>query len=214
MEKKIETKLRDNGTYIKVETIKTTPEDGFVHQKVIRPVGMKNHGKYYKGYSTTKFFSTNDPRITRPLAYCMCILFLIIGIILLLFRSWFFGIIFVATGIFSLITSKKDIDSITNKLKKQGYDVTIDSEEEKEQLKKEFVGTLNSNFNEAVSQTFTKDNKKWFMKIFISLYSAITLIISLLLSIFINIFLGLFVFIILLVSGLLYYYLILKIFKH
>lgn len=122
------------------ETIETTPEDGFVKDKEIRPVKMQHYGKgntqYHKGFAKTVSYTTNDPRITRPVAYGICGIFLAIGIIMLLIGNWFFGIIFTAIAIFGLVKSKKDIDKVAEELRSKGQDVTIDSIEEKEQLKK------------------------------------------------------------------------------
>ena len=75
---KKERKIIDNknGTTTVVETVETTPEDGFVHGSVIRPTKMQHYGKdstmYHKGYSKTFTYTTDDPRITRPVAYTLC----------------------------------------------------------------------------------------------------------------------------------------------
>jgi len=217
--KKTKEKLKDTIiNNVEVETIETTPEDGFVHGSVIRPVKMQHYGKdntlYHKGYSKTFTYTTNDPRITRPFIKIMCGLFFAIGLImLLLFKDIFFGIIFMAVSVFTYFKSKKDIDKIAEELKQQGKDVTIDSKEEAEQIKNEFVGTIKSGMNDAISSTFTKNNFKWFIKSSLPIYIIVTILVSGLLGIFVNIFLGLFVLIILVLGGLLYYYLISKLFK-
>lgn len=214
MENKKETEQKENKIFKNIETIETTPNDGVVPEKVIRPVDMDTIGKYHKGYSTTKSFSTNDPRITRPFVYGTCSLIFILGIIMLLTGNLFFGIIFVVSGILVFNKAKKDIDKISDELKSKGQDVTIDSVEEKEQLKTEFVDGLKENLKETTKQTFTKDKFRWFVKTTIPIYCVITIIITLLLGLLINIFLGIFVFIILAIGGLLYYFILSKICKH
>lgn len=218
MKKQKEVKINDNGSTTKIETIETTPEDGFVHSSVIRPVKMQHYGKdntmYHKGYSKTFTYTTNDPRITRPIAYTMCGIFLAIGIFMLLLQNWFFGIIFTATALFAFSKSKKDIDKIAEELKQQGGDVTIDSKEEAEQLKNEVVGTFKDGMNDAISSTFTKNNFKWFIKASLPIYVIVVILVSLLLSTFVNVFLGLFIFGLLTIGGFLYFFILSKIFKH
>lgn len=201
------------------ETIETTPEDGFVPEKEIRPVKMQHYGdgntQYHKGYSKTVVFTTNDPIITRPFIKIVCGIFFVIGLVMLLFfRNIFFGLIFIATSIFTYVKANKDIDKIADELKSKGQDVTIDSVEEKEQLKNGVSGIFNQSVKDVTSSTFTKDNYKWFIKTTMPIYCIIVAIIVILISIFVNIFLGLFVLIVLGLGGLLYYYLISKLFKY
>ena len=54
MEKKKEIKKNSNGSITTIETIETTPEDGFVSEGLIRPTNMDTVGKYHKGYAKTK----------------------------------------------------------------------------------------------------------------------------------------------------------------
>lgn len=118
---------------LNVETIETTPEDGFVKDKTIRPVKMQHYGKgntqYHKGYAKTVVYTTNDPRISRPFVYGVCGIFLAIGILMLLIEKLFFGVIFTTTAILTFVIAKKDIDKIAEG-KRQ--DVTVDSVEKKE----------------------------------------------------------------------------------
>lgn len=214
MEKQKETKINKNGVYETIETIETTPNDGIVPEKIIRPVDMDTVGKYHKGYSTTKTFSTNDPRITRPFVYGTCSLILILGIVMLLTGNLFFGIVFVVSGILVFNKAKKDIDKIADEFKSKGQDVTIDSVEEKEQLKNEVIDDFKNSLKETTKKTFTRDKFKWFVKTTIPIYCGIAIVISFLLGFLINIFLGIFVFIILAIGGLLYYFILSKICKH
>ena len=200
------------------EVIEVTPKDGFVSVEKIIPTKMKHYDKgntqYHKGFASTVSYTTNDPRITRPMAYGICGIFLAIGIIMLLIGNWFFCTIFTAVAIFGLVKSKKDIDKVAEELRSKGQDVTIDSIEEKEQLKNEIKEISKNSINDVTTSVFTKDNYKWFAKSTIPIYCIISVIIVVLISIFVNIFLGLFLLVILGLYGLLYYYLISKLFKN
>ena len=170
---------------------------------------------YHKGYSKTFIYTTNDPRITRPFMKIMCGIFLAIGLVmLLLFKDIFFGIIFISVSIFAYFKSKKDIDKIAEELKQQGKDVTIDSKEEAEQIKNEFVGTIKGGMNDAISSTFTKNNFKWFIKASLPIYAIVVILVSLLLGVFVSVFLGLFIFGLLTIGGFIYFFILSKIFKH
>lgn len=131
MERKQETKIKDNGSYIEKEIITQTPEDGFVPNSIMEPARPDTYSdkRYYKGYRKTVSYTTNDPRITRPFIYGLCGLFLIIGIILLLSHSWVMATLFILIPLFGFYESKKDIDAIENELKKKEQDVTIDSDD-------------------------------------------------------------------------------------
>lgn len=200
------------------ETIETTPADGFVKDKEIRPAKMQHYGEgntqYHKGLAKTVSYTTNDPKITRPVAYGICGIFLAIGIIMLLIGNCFFGIIFTAVATFGLVKSKKDIDRVAEELRSKGQDVTIDSAEEKEQLKNEINEISKNSINDITTSTFNKANYKLFAKSTIPIYCIISAIIVVLISIFVNILLGLFLLVILGLCGLLYYYLISKLFKN
>lgn len=75
---------------------------------------------------------------------------------MLLIKEWIFGIIFTFMAVFGFIKSKKDIDKIADTLTSQGFDVTIDSKEEKEQLKNEVKSIIGSGFKDVTSSVFTK----------------------------------------------------------
>lgn len=215
------TKEKINNTIINnlyKETIETIPEDGFVKDKEIRPVKMQHYGKdntqYHKGYAKTISYTTNDPRITRPFAYGVFGIALLIGFFMLLIGNWFFGIIFTSTALFGFVKSKKAIDKVAEELKNKGQDVTVDSVEEKEQLKSEIIEIAKKTVDEVKTSSFTKNNFKSFAKSTIPIYCIISVITVILISILVNIYLGLFILIILGLCGLLYYYLISKLFKH
>lgn len=213
LEKKIENK-EINNIDVEIETIATTPEDGFLSQSKIRPVNINNYGKFHKGYTTTKTYMTDDPRITRLFITCVCCLFLGIGLFMLLFKIWFFGIIFIFVSIFGYIKATKDIDKIAKELKKQGKDVTINSKEEAIQIKNDFIKELKAGFKESSANTFTKERFKYFFKITIPIYIIIVIIVTLSISVLINIFMGIFIFILLVIIGLLYYLILRKFCKY
>ena len=215
MEKKV-IKEENNGLYTKVETIETTPEDGFVNKADINKVDINNYRKYQKGYSKSFSFGTNDPRITRPLAYSMFGIFLVIGIIILLlnltsmnFIMIFMGACFIFSGISGIIKSKKDIDKIEQELKKTGNYHEKLSKDEKEEYKK----IITDGISNVKKSTFTKDNFNWFLKISLPIYCVIGIIVFLFITIFINVFLGIFILITLILCGLFYYWIIAKICK-
>mgnify|MGYP004518820971 CR=1 FL=1 len=113
--------------YEKIETKKTTPADGFVSKTIIQPTNIGSYGQYHKGYSIRKTYTTNNPKVTRIFAYSMCLIFLIIGVISLLAKIWFFGITFTLVSIFSFCKAKEDIDKIEKNCKDQHESVDFDS---------------------------------------------------------------------------------------
>ena len=196
---------------VKTKKIETRPEDGFVREADIHEVNPNNYGKYFKGYSNSTVYTTSDPRITRPFIYGFCSLFLIIGILSLLFGGWFFGIIFIASATILFTKSKKDIDKIENELKaNSNYD---NSKEESRKVQKEFVEGIGGDLENATKRTFTKDNFNKFKKETLIVYCIISFIIFMLLAIFVNLFLGIFVLIVLVLCGFIYYSIISKICK-
>lgn len=215
MEKKEKIKYNNDGTYIKVETIETTPEDGFVEKRKINPLDMDNYHKYHKGYSQNKVFTTNDPRIMRPFVFIVCGLFWIIGTIFLLISflktnimTFLFGLSFLAISTWSFFKAKKDIDNVEKKLLKNS-NYNPDDKKVIEGFKKD----IKSDFNEINKSVFTKEKLKWFLKTSLIMYSVIAITIFIILSILINIFLGLFILVFLILIGFLYYWLISKMFK-
>lgn len=136
MKEKIIYEKNENGLYSKLTTKEQTPEDGFVYQNkehIATSWSETNNpprSVWHKGYAKNFSYTTNDPRITRPFVYAVCGIFLLTGIILLLFRSWFMGIVFTAGVLFTFFDSKKDIDAIENDLRARGHD--MDSKEKKQ----------------------------------------------------------------------------------
>lgn len=218
MKKEIINKKNENGLYTKTTITEKTPEDGFVYENKEHiatswsDTNSPPRSVWHKGYAKKFSYTTNDPRITRPFAYAICGIFLIIGIIFLLFHSWFFGIVFTAGALFTFYDSKKDIDSIEEDLRKQGHD--MDSESKKNEVRKEFAETMKNGINDVATSTFTKKNFKDFTKLTIPIYCIIAIVTSLFIIIFVNLFLGIFVSLLLTVIGIFYYYIFSKIFKH
>ena len=218
MKKKIIDEKNENGLYTKTTIKEKTPEDEFVYENkehIATSWSKTNHpprSVWHKGYAKKFSYTTNDPRITRPFVYAMCGIFLAIGIICLLFHSWFFGIVFTAGALFTFYDSKKDIDAIEEDLKKQGHD--MDSESKKEEVRKEFVETIKNGSKDVITSTFTKEHFKYFAKKSVPLYSVIAIATSLFIMIFVNIFLGIFISLLFTIIGIFYYYIISKICKH
>lgn len=212
MDKETKYKINDNGSFTTEETIRTTPQDGVVPESKIRPAAMpqETYGKYHAGYSTTKSYSTNDPRVTRTAALIFCVIFTVIGIIALMLKLWFFGIAFIGAAIFGFVKSKRDIDAIADKLKKQGKDVTIDSKEELKEVVSGVTGDMKTGFQESARETFTDDKIKHFTKLTLPIFCILGVIVSVALSVFVSIPLGIFVLIVFAVCGALYYFVFLK----
>lgn len=210
---KVQNTIIDN---FEVETIETTPEDGFIQQTQLHPANpldFEKHVTYKKGYSKTKSYSTDDPRITRPFVYGVSTIFMLIGIVSLIFGNWFFGIMFTAISIFTFIKSKEDIDAIAKEKAKQGKDVTIDSKEEAQQLIDNFSNTIKEGFKESKETVWTKKNYKWFLKTALPIYIISSIFISIICFIA-NIILGVFVVIMLIIIGIVSFYFIYKICKY
>lgn len=218
MKKKIIDEKNENGLYVKTTIKEKNPEDGFVYENKEHistswsETNKPGHYVWHKGYAKKFSYTTNDPRITRPFAYAMCGIFLTIGIICLLFHSWFFGIVFTAVALFTFYDSKKDIDAIEKDLRNQGHD--MDSKEKKEEVRKEFAETMKDGFNDVKTSTLTKEHFKGFAEQTIPIYCIIAIVTSLFIMIFVNIILGIFVSLLLTAIGIFYYYIFSKIFKH
>lgn len=218
MEKKIIDEKNENSLYSKITIEKQTPEDGFIDENKEHlatswsEINNPPRQVYYKGYAKKISYTTNDPRITRPVAYAICSVFLVIGIILLLSHSWFFGISFTSMALFAFYKSKKDIDAIEENLKKQGHD--MNSKEKKEEVRKEFIGTMKDGINDVTTSTFTKEHFNWFFKVSVPIYCIIVIVTSLFLTIAVHWILGLVVFGICSICGVFFYYIVSKICKN
>lgn len=210
---KIKDTIIDN---LEVETIETTPEEGFIQESKLHPANpldFEKHVTYKKGYTKTKSYTTDDPRVTRPFAYGISSIFFLIGISSLIFGNYFFGMIFTAISIFAFLKTKKDIDTISKEKQKQGKDVTIDSKEEAQQLINDFSNVIKKDFKDDKKMVWTKKNYKWFLKIALPIYIIISILVSIICFIA-NIILGIFVILILIIIGITSFYLIYKICKY
>ncbi len=133
MEVKEEKRINPNGSYT-VKTVKTkTSQDGFVPETQMYENKMGHYGKYHKGYMKVTSYRTNDPKVTRPFVYGMCILFIVIGAFILLggvvmgmlvslpimLVSIFLSFSFIGMGVFALVKAKKDIDRVEAEIRMQ-----------------------------------------------------------------------------------------------
>lgn len=202
----------EDGTFYTEETIRTTPEDGFVAEHTMRPAAMPSEtfGKARVGYNTTKSFSTNNPKVTRPFVYIFCGIFLLIGIGLLFSHAKLMAIPFLFMSVFGLIKSNKQIDKVAEQLEAQGVDTTIDSPEELKEVAAEVSDTFKQNFAEVTQQTFTEKNTKSFTKKTLPIYAVLVVILSLVCGFLIRPAMGIFIFVLLTVFGIFYYCVLLK----
>lgn len=203
---------KDDGTFYTEETIRTTPEDGIVSEHTIRPAAMptETYGKARMGYNTTKSFSTNNPKVTRPFVFIFCGIFLLIGIGLLFTRAKLMAIPFLFMSVFGFIKSNKQIDKVAEELEAQGVDTTIDSPEELKEVAAEVSDTFKQNFTEVAQETFTEKNTKNFTKKTLPIYAALVVIVSLVCGFIIHPVMGGFIFLLLTVFGIFYYCVLLK----
>lgn len=166
MEKQTQTKINNNGTYTKVETMQTTPEDNFVPFDTRRPNALYDYNKdkmYHKGISKTVSFTTDDPRITRPFVWIISLIFIVIGIYQIFNDLVFFGILFLPIGIAFFIKGNKDINKIAKEYKKQNIDTSINSLEEVKELTKQVSSNVTNAVVDVKRSIFTKKTMNKFL---------------------------------------------------
>lgn len=211
MEKETKHNIKDNGAFVTEETIKTTPEDGMVSERVTRPTATDQAGKARLGYSTTKTYTTNDPRVTRPFVKLMSGIFFFIGVFTLLLGKWFFALAFIPAGVFSYVKGNKDIDKVEQKLaeqKAEGHDVTPDASPES--ATGEFAQMMMDQFQESAKETFTQDRMSRFTKLTLPIFAIMGIVVSVALSLAVSVKLGIFVLVLFAAIGLFYYCVFLK----
>lgn len=118
---KEEKKINENGSYITKTVKTTTKEDGIISESDIYSTGSSSHyGEHHIGDMKVVSCATNDPRVTRPFAYSISILFMVIGTLLILFSDFvgkILGTFCLVIGIIAIRKAKEDIDEIEKKLK-------------------------------------------------------------------------------------------------
>ena len=118
MEQEKKTIINDNGSYTEIVKTTTNKDDGLVHQADINEANPNNYGKFKKGYSKSVSITTNDPKYTRIVSLSFFLLFLLIGLFFLfIIHEYFFGIIFTATAVLTLVKTQQDINKISKELK-------------------------------------------------------------------------------------------------
>ena len=118
MEQEKKTIINDNGSYTEIVKTTTNKDDGLVHQADINEANPNNYGKFKKGYSKSVSITTNDPKYTRIVSLSFFLLFLLIGLFFLfIIHEYFFGIIFTATAVLTLVKTQQDINRISKELK-------------------------------------------------------------------------------------------------
>lgn len=213
MEKETTRTEEQTGLFQEQETIRTTPEDGFVPDKVTRPASMSDEtrGKTHVGYQSSRSGSTNDPRVTRPVLYIFCGIFLLIALITLLNGLWGFSILFAAAAVFAFIKENKRIDGIAQQLAEKGQDVTIDSPEELKEVMTGVTDEMKTSFQKSAEETFTASNFRHFTKLTLPIFCVLGVVVSLALGFAVGKAMGIFVFVLFTAIGVFYYCVLLKI---
>lgn len=216
MKKEIIEETKRNGIYKKVESVEKDFDDGFVHEADFHQVNMNNYGKYHKGPAKTVTVSTNDPRITKPFLQIVCGIFLMIGLIFLLSGMISLSILRMLMGIFFIVfisivyfNAKKPIDKIEKELKESNAYYESSAKE----VRQDFMNSLFDGWDDAKKSTFTKSNYNKFVKMSLPIYIIITIIVFSFISFVVNILIGLMILAILILSGVIYFWIISKICK-
>ncbi len=203
----------EHGIFYTEETVQITPEDGIVSERTIRPAAapQQTRGKARMGYSTTKSFSTNDPKVGRVVTAFVSGFFFLCGLLFALFsyNRWM-GIFFMVIAVYLFVTMNRKINQNAAELKAKGADVTIDSPEELHEVVGQLKDQMTSNLKEASQETFTKNNMKDFTRKTLPFYCILGLITSLALGFAIHVAMGVVVFLLLTVFGVFYYGILIK----
>jgi len=202
-----------------IETVEQTKEDGFVPETEIHEIGNDRRGKYSYGASKHFRITTNNPNITKPFLYGICVLFLIIGIIMLLLKNYLFGAVWTIITIYFFFQQKKEIDKVEEEIRQQGGSVIKSNMAEDW---KELGEITKEGFQDSCQATLTKENFKWFSKLGIICMSIVTPILSVIIGLIVGaiigltegIILGILVFVICVLGTLLYLFILSKIFKY
>lgn len=205
MEEKNDKRTSDKVVF-EEQVIRTTPEDGFVPERVLRPSALpqETRGKFRKGYSSTRTYTTSDPRVTRPFVYAICGLFFVIGVIMALTENVVFGGLFIVTSVFAFVKSKKQIDAVAEKMKAQGHDVTIDSKEELAEIVADVHSTFQSGYEQCAKETFKKEQLQHMKKLALIIFFVVGIFAFTLLSVFVSVLLGIVVLLVIALSAFLY----------
>lgn len=204
MEKKTEYRRTPDGTAEKRETIGTTPEDGAVPECEIRPgvISTDLRGKYHKGYSTTKTYQTNNPKVTRLVLNAFCGMFLLIGIITLAAGLWFFSIVFIGIALFGFVRENRRISAIA------GETNQTESPESRKEATAQIAREFQEDFKQSARETFTEDRIHRFTKLALPVYAVLVLAASGVLAYFVSKILAAFVFLMLTAGGALYFFIL------
>lgn len=151
------------------KTFQTTPEDGFVDARKIKPHvskdGRSNRSiaSFHKGYSKRKTFYITDPRVVSNLAYGIMSIFLFISIFLLISKNYFFGIIFSIFTFIGFYGVIKDTNKKKEEFKKQNNN-SSKPEKTNDQLKKETIEMVVDAKEDIEKTVLTKEAGDWFVK--------------------------------------------------
>lgn len=119
MEHKKEVYTKDNGAYVEVETVKTTPEDGWVsdHLQEVSPLRRKK--QFYWGYSVKKSITTDDPSLVKPFLLGIYSLFFIVGLLIFRAGNRTFGGVFLGFTLVMFLMTLRQIKIAEDRLKKR-----------------------------------------------------------------------------------------------
>jgi hypothetical protein len=135
-----------------------TPDDGFVNERKLGHIGHFGESNYIKGHARSVSFSTDDPRVTKPVLYIMITIFIVIGLILLFTDAWFIGIVCLVMTFLTYRSNRQSIREKEIEYAKKGKDTTIDSLNEAKEILSELNEEIKGSFRE--SGEYIKEHKK------------------------------------------------------
>lgn len=154
--------IKKDNSKNKIEFTRTsttiTPDDGFVDERKLGHIDSFGESNYIKGHAKVVSFSTDDPRVTKPVLYILLTIFIIICLVLLFTDVWFIGIAFL---IMSFLTFRSNIKSIKEKeieYANKGKDTTIDSLTEAKEIVSELNEEIKDSFKESTEYIKDKNN--------------------------------------------------------
>ena len=135
-----------------------TPDDGFVNERKLGHIRHFGESNYIKGHARSVSFSTDDPRVTKPVLYITITIFIVIGSILLFTDAWFIGIVCLVMTFLTYRSNRQSIREKEIEYAKKGKDTTIDSLNEAKEILSELNEEIKGSFRE--SGEYIKEHKK------------------------------------------------------
>ena len=135
-----------------------TPDDGFVNERKLGHIGHFGESNYIKGHARSVSFSTDDPRVTKPVLYIMITIFIVIALILLFTDACVIGIVCLVMTFLTYRSNRQSIREKEIEYAKKGKDTTIDSLNEAKEILSELNEEIKGSFRE--SGEYIKEHKK------------------------------------------------------